>query len=98
MRMYAIQTCRKKQVARNCSNPPFSRRHRALSTWHRGLCLLHLQDAKALSPRQDHYNLRERQTETCVGLLGPDLLAPVHRTIAETVTSTSASVLSRQPH
>jgi hypothetical protein len=77
MRMYAIQTCRKRRIARNRSNPPFSPPRRALSTWHRGVCLLHLQEAKALSPRQGHLYKRERQTETSVGVLGPNPLAPV---------------------
>ena len=67
----------KKSIVRNHSNPPFSPRRRALSTWHRGVCLLHLQETKALSPRQGHLNKRERQTETSVGVLGPDPLAPV---------------------
>jgi hypothetical protein len=67
----------KRRIARNRSNPPFSPRRRALSTWHRGVCLLRLQRTKALSPRQGHLNKRERQTETSVGVLGPDPLAPV---------------------
>ena len=67
----------KRRLARNRSNPPFSPRRRALSTWHRGVCLLHLQGAKALSPRQGHLNKKESQTETSVGVLGPDPLAPV---------------------
>ena len=65
--MYAIQTCTERQIDPNSSNLPFSPPRRALSTWRRGACLLHLQSENP-QPTSETVEGQKRYTKARVGI------------------------------
>jgi hypothetical protein len=76
MRMYAIQTCRKKTHSPKPFKPTFF--SSSSSSFHLAPRSLPTSPTRSQSPQPTSGTLeQERQTETRVGVLGPDPLAPV---------------------